>query len=82
MMPMTVPKQADEGARPAAMVASQVMRLLHEWSAPSLDAVWAARSSAMRVAWHTAASGLCRWYSSLISVKTVTSGARLELVRD
>ena len=74
MMPMTVPRRPMKGAT-AAMVASHVMRCSMLVRA-SLDAIWAARSRA---------SGLrgmprppdWRRYSSLISLKTGTSGLGL-----
>ena len=70
-MPMTVPKSPMNGAA-CAMVASQVMRCSMEVRA-SLEAVCAARSSA------TGLRGMprppdWRWYSSWISVKTLTRG--------
>src|ERR1035441_1069764 len=71
MIPQTVPKRPTKVA-PLAMVASQVMRDSMLVSA-SEDAVAAARSSAAGLR-GIPRPPLWRWYSSLISVKTETSG--------
>ena len=61
MIPMTVPKSPMKGAI-AAMVASHVMRLSIAVRA-SLEAVWAARSSATGLRGRPRPP-FCRWYSS------------------
>ena len=76
MMPMTVPKRPTKVA-PLAMVASQVMRVSMAVRA-SEDAVWAARSRAAGLR-GVPRPPLWRWYSSLISLKTETSGLGLKL---
>ena len=76
MMPMTVPKRPTKVA-PLAMVASQVMRVSMAVRA-SEDAVWAARSRATGLR-GVPRPPLWRWYSSLISLKTETSGLGLKL---
>ena len=76
MMPMTVPKRPTNVA-PLAMVASQVMRVSMAVRA-SEEAVWAARSRAAGLR-GVPRPPLWRWYSSLISLKTETSGLGLKL---
>ena len=76
MMPMTVPKRPTKVA-PLAMVASHVM-LDSIVVRASEDAVWAARSMAMGLR-GVPRPPLWRWYSSLISLKTETSGLGLKL---
>ena len=71
MMPMTVPSRPMKGEM-AAMVASQVIRCSIAVRA-SEEAVIAARSSAVGLRGRPRPP-LWRWYSSLISVKTETSG--------
>jgi hypothetical protein len=71
MMPMTVPKRPTKVA-PLAMEASHVMRDSIEVRV-SEEAVWAARSSAAGLRGMPRPPDW-RWYSSLISVKTETSG--------